>query len=66
MVFEIIEEKWMCKEMMNDLKKEEIKDEKRVAIIGSDLSQELFDKNKQKSEEDFEIVLYRKIYLLFP
>ena len=33
---------------------------KRVAIIGSDLSQELFDKNKQKSEEDFEIVLYRK------
>ncbi|MDN6030629.1 MAG: DUF6270 domain-containing protein, partial [Lactococcus plantarum] len=33
---------------------------KRVAIIGSNLSRELFDKNKQKSEEDFEIVLYRK------
>ncbi|KEY63748.1 DUF6270 domain-containing protein [Lactococcus cremoris] len=32
----------------------------RVAIIGSDLSRELFDKNKQKSEEEFEIVLYRK------
>lgn len=32
----------------------------RVAIIGSYLSRELFDKNKQKSEEEFEIVLYRK------
>ena len=32
----------------------------RVAIIGSYLSRELFDKNKQKSVEEFEIVLYRK------
>lgn len=33
---------------------------KRVAIIGSGLSLELFDKNGPKNQGDFEIVLYRR------
>ena len=33
---------------------------KRVAIIGSDLSKELLDKNYSKIKDDFEIVLYPK------
>lgn len=33
---------------------------KRVGIIGSELSRELFDKDKSEIQNDFEVVFYRK------